>query len=108
MSLSKGSLEELKEYLLQLVSSPVSEEKSNLFKALVDYGSLIGSQFSQKWTVAENTDNANVTFWKGKICDVVECEFQIVYINDDAEFYLTPAEVVTDLILGDLSLLHAD
>ena len=108
VSLSKGTLEELTEYLLQLVSSPVSEEKSNLFKALVDYRSLIGSHFSQKWTVTENTDNVNVTFWKGKICDVVECEFQIVYINDDAEFYLTPAEVVTDLILGDLSLLHAD
>ena len=43
--------------------------------------SLIGLEFTQKWTNADSGDGT-LTFWNGRICGLEESEFKIENEND--------------------------
>ena len=55
----------------------------------------------QKWQ-----DKEEETWWTGTILSVEEGEFNVVFEGDNKSYFLSPEEILSDLVAGDLSILN--
>lgn len=66
---------------------------------LSDVSFLVGKRFEQKW------DNGEQIFkCSGEVVDIVDNEFLLQFPDSDS-CYLTPSEVIVDMLNGDFTLL---
>ena len=102
VSITKCTLDELKQFLIKLLDTEVPDMICDLHKLIQYPTSVVGQSFAQQWV-----DQAGVRTWyEGVISDVVAntMEFKMVYAEERDASFMTYAEFLADVISGDLEL----
>ena len=102
VSITKCTLDELKQFLIKLLDTEVPDMMCDLHELIQYPTSVVGQSFAQQWV-----DQAGVRTWyEGVISDVVTntMEFKMVYAEERDASFMTYAEFLADVISGDLEL----
>ena len=98
---TKSSINQLKECLLEVITDPIDDDKQELYAMLQRPDDLVGRRVSQKWS----DDSGDEMWWAGIIVDKTEGEFRLEYEGDDKPYFMTPEEVLSDIVSGEINLL---
>ena len=95
-ALSKCSIQELKNILMEAFASNVESELLDLVRKPEG---LIGHKFSQRWE-----EDHGCAWFSGTVTRMDKGELVLMYDTDDKEYFMTVSEFLTDMHLGDISL----
>ena len=101
---SKATLEELKRHLLHSMTIPIPEEISDLYDLILDPRKVVGCDFSQRWE-----EDWTSRWYQGYFvsCSTTErglLDFEVTYGDDPTVSYLSPEQILVDIIRGDFEL----
>ena len=102
IAFTKASQKDFEAHLIELTQVEIPEETVYIYNVINDPDSLVGCSFNQKW-VTDGRDN----FCRGAITGIVktsgkDTEYKCQFEEEIA--YQTVAELVADLVVGDLFL----
>lgn len=100
VAVTKASVNELKNYLLQLLGEPLSASQQNLVNILRDPGVLVGRTSSHTWSVGGQPVSFDIIFLKH-----IEAADELqIQCEGEEPYFLTTSEVLTDVMRGDMVL----
>ena len=71
-----------------------------MFQLLQSPDTIIGKNFTQKW----EDDKGDEKWWTGTITSKTNGEYKLEYTADTRAYFLTPEEVLSDIVTGELLL----
>ena len=102
--LSKATVTDLQRYMVSLLSIEVPEEAHDMIDIIASPESLVGMLFVHQWIV----DDQRLSF-DGNIVEYSKASgmFTILYEEEIDPTYMSPGELITDVVRGDLELCQA-
>ena len=102
--LSRATVVELQRYMINLLNIEEPEQAHDLLDIIAEPESLIGMLFVHQWIVDDEMSQ-----YDGSIVEYNKSDgmFTVMYDRETTPTYMSPGELITDVVRGDLELCQA-
>ena len=102
--ISKATVAELQRYMINLLNIEEPEQVHDLLDIIAAPESLIGMLFVHQWIIDDEMSQYDGSIVEYKKADGM---FTVMYDRETTPTYISPAELITDVVRGDLELCQA-